>query len=390
MNKLLFLSVCGLWLLTGCVPPQNEIKEEGIEVEGMEVKDEEVNEAKKYYSFCREYYKNRMYDEAIKNCCHAIEDSASYVDAYVTLALTYRAKKDYVEMENIYKKLIEVAPIKGHYALGRLYSDKKEYDNALIEYNKALESDTSYVDALYGIGYVYEKMGKPEAAIKEYKRALKLAPENEGVRYSLGKAYISNKEYEKGIKELEILREAHLEDLDVRRALGDALLSIKKYEKAKKEFEYVAVHSPSDIGSRINLGKAYEGLKDYSGAAQSYKEAISIDTTNTSLYCHLVNFYVKLKKSTDAIKVLKVAKQIDPNNQILYCLAGDVQSDLGSIAFKSKNYSSAKSRYNKAVEEYKNALTGSESEWITYSQKAIKRAKIELKKIKEAEWWDRR
>ena len=91
----------------------------------------------------------------------------------------------------------------------------------------------------------------------------------------------------------------------------------------------------------------------------------------------------------DASKVLKTARQINPDNQILYCLAGDIQSELGSIAFKGKNYSSAKSKYRKAIEEYKNALKGDEVEWITYAQKAIERVKIELKKIKEAEWWDR-
>ena len=368
-------------LVLSCVSSQVEVEEE------IETEKPQVSDAKKYYSFGREYLKNEMYDEAIKNFEHAIEESVSCVDAYVNLGLAYRAKRDYVEMERVYKELIEVAPAKGHYALGGVYTNEKKYEKALSEYKEALKTDSSYVDALYGLGYVYEKIGDSQSAINEYLHALTLDPKNEGIRYSLGKAYISNEQYEKGIKELKILKESHPEDLDVRRALGSALNSIEDYKFAKEEFEYITTYAPSDIISRVNLGKAFQGLKEYDNAVQSYKEAISIDTTNISLYCHLIGLHIELKNLNKADQLLKTALQINPDDQLLHYLSGTVLVNKGDELFNRKEYSASISNYNKAIVEYKLVIKGDDLSLADNAKKAIKSVESKLKRAKEEKWW---
>jgi tetratricopeptide (TPR) repeat protein len=365
--------------------PPPEVQEEEPETKSME-----MSQAKKHYSFGCEYLKNRMYDEAIKSLDRAIEDSSTFVSAYINLGLAYRGKHEYEEMKRVYKQMKDIDPAKGHYALGKLYTDEKNYEEAKREYEETIKVDSGYVDAWYGVGYVEEKMGNTESAIKYYKLTLGLDPDNKSVRYSLGKAYITSGEHARAIEELEILREAHPEDVDVRRVCGEALLATKNYIEAKKELAYVVQRLPYDIASRIELAQAYEGLKDYAGADSVYREGIAIDTTDISTYCHVVNFHVRVKKLSKAKELLKVARRMDPENQILYCLAGDVYSELGNAAFQGKNFGAAMSHYEKAIREYKYALKGGIQEWITYAQKAIKRTEAKFKKAKEEKFWHQR
>ncbi|MBI4723043.1 MAG: tetratricopeptide repeat protein [Candidatus Stahlbacteria bacterium] len=381
-NLYLLLALC---IFIGCVPPP-EVNREIPEVLEPSVKE---TGAKKQYMYGCEYLKNKMYDDAVKCFKHAIADSSTFVSAYMNLGLAYRGKNEYDKMEQVYKEMIVIAPATGHYALGKLYTDEKRYDQAMIEYKEAVKNDSNYTDAWYGIGYCEEKLGNIKSAIENYEHALTVDDKNESVKYSLSKAYISDGEFEKGIRELKNLRTAHPDDLDVCRTLASTLLDTKNFSEAKLEFEYIAQRLPFDILSRVGLGKSCEGLKDYEGADNAYKEAIAIDTTDISLYYYLITLYTGIKKLNDASKYLRLAKQIAPNNTIIHCLAGDIEAEWGDIEFNNKKFSSAIPKYELAMKEYNSALKGDNKEWATYSQKAIERTRAKLKKTKEEEWWDR-
>lgn len=389
-GKVIFCILC-LGLLS-CMS-SSKVRKEEPEIKGKEgeVKErDKISVAKEYYSLGCEDLKNKMYDEAIKNFTKAIEDSSTFVSAYINLGLAYKGKDEIDEMERVYKKIIVIDPTKGHYALGKLYTDKKRYHEAISEYKEALEVDSTYVDAWFGIGYVEEKLGNVKSAIESYQHALRLEPENASVRYSISKAYIMVEEYEKAVKELTVLKEIHPEDLDVRRTLGDALLGMKNYGGAKGEFEYLSGRLPLDISVRIKLGKACEGLKDHKCALQAYKDAISIDTTDIAAYLHLIYLYLGLGNLSEAEQFFNTARQINPEDQQVYYLSGTILVKKGDTFFERKEYKSAIDNYEKALVAYKRVASGDDSCLIDSAKKAIESAESKLKRAKEEEWWHRR
>jgi len=392
VQKILYVvSVC---VVIGCVPPQ-EVKKEEPETEKIEEKGIRpqpgtgMSEAKKYYNFGCEYLKNKMFDEAIKNFKYAIEDSGGFVDAYINLGVAYKCKNEQEETKRVYEKMLKIDPVVGHYALGRLYTDEKKYDEAIAEYKKVIEIDSSCVDAWYGVGYVKEKLGDIKSAIDKYERALKLDPKNNSVRYSLGKTYILNEEYEKGIKELKVLKEAHPEDIDVKRTLGEAFLSIKSYKEASEEFKYIASRLPSDVLGRIELGKSFEGLKDYESATQAYKEAITIDTTNITAYWYLIYLYLELDALNKADEFLGTIKRTSPDKQQVHYLSGTILTKKADKLFEQKEYEGAIANYNKAIEEYKLVFKGEDLNLVDSAKKAIKSTETKLKRAEEEKWWHR-
>ena len=61
---------------------------------------------------------------------------------------------------------------------GNLYYFAERYDDALVAYNTALEMnlDEKHV-AYYDMGMAYEKLGNPEAAEQSYRTAIELSPD---------------------------------------------------------------------------------------------------------------------------------------------------------------------------------------------------------------------
>jgi len=56
---------------------------------------------------------------------------------------------------------------------GNAYSDCKDYNNALIDYDKAQNIFNNYNEAYYNRGIVYERMDKNEDAVEQFKLAYK-------------------------------------------------------------------------------------------------------------------------------------------------------------------------------------------------------------------------
>lgn len=345
------------------------------------------SEAQKRYFFGYDYLKMGMYDEAIKNFESAVQESTTYVDAYINLGSAYMKKQEYGEAQRIYENLIEVVPVKGHCALGGYYLAIRQNDRAVEEYKKALAIDSTSSDAWYGVSYAYEKLGKLDLAIENYKLALKFEPSNDGIRYNLGKAYITKEQYAQGINELKTLLEKHPDDYDVRATYGKALMGTKDFAGALREFTFIAEKSPYDITARINKGKAYEGMKDYKSAVSSYEEAAAIDSTNVSPYCYLLNLYIEISELTKAAQVLQAAKAIAPDDQLLYYLSGSLAIQQGDASFNKKEFEKTKASYNKAISEFKLALQGNDANLVDNAKKAIESAEKKIKRAEEEAWW---
>lgn len=74
-----------------------------------------------------------------------------------------------------------------HYNIGNTYHQKKNYEEALQEYDKSLSSDNVLYQAqsYYNTGNTLFRMGKLLESIEAYKRALELNPDDTDAKYNL-------------------------------------------------------------------------------------------------------------------------------------------------------------------------------------------------------------
>lgn len=104
------------------------------------------------------------------------------VNTFYILGLNYSKLNMFEKAEKELKHAIYLDPKfnKAYIDLAYMYAQQKEYDKAIIEWNKILEIDPDFSDkynVLYFIGLAYNKKEKPDRALEYFLQALQLVPD---------------------------------------------------------------------------------------------------------------------------------------------------------------------------------------------------------------------
>ena len=131
------------------------------------------------------YYHLDIQDEAQKT----LQRTKYYFNdrnIYRNLGLSYTQSGNYQEAEKEFRHAIYLDPkfTKTYIDLAYLYAIQKDYDRAIIEWNKTLEIEPNFSEkynVLYFIGLTYQKKEMPDKALEYFLQALQLAPEDSPV-----------------------------------------------------------------------------------------------------------------------------------------------------------------------------------------------------------------
>ncbi len=123
-----------------------------------------------------------------------------------------------------FQKAVESDPksVKAHLYLAWAYEKKGEKKKAIGEYQKITEIDPNHLDAHYRLGKYYDSVGQKAEAIKEYERVLSLKPSKEKLEKISPVLYAFY--YEQGMK----------------------AYNKKKYQEAKERFQKALKVKPGD------------------------------------------------------------------------------------------------------------------------------------------------
>lgn len=116
--------------------------------------------------------------------------------AYNGIAEVYRDnKKDIDQAMTWYQKALSVKTDerKACFGMGYCLNSKGRYSEALSYLKKAIEKEPTYTAAYVELGYSYFKTGENAQAETNLKKALELNSKNENARYYLGLVYINQK-----------------------------------------------------------------------------------------------------------------------------------------------------------------------------------------------------
>ena len=135
------------------------------------------------------------------------------------------------------------------YAKGQDLSVQGKFEEALVSYQAAVDSDPEFGRAYAGMGVVYGNLRQEEEAEGSYQKALQ-----------------------------------HLDRMSEReryRTLGGYYLLVShNYEKAIENYETLVELFPADGGGHSNLAFAYLSMRDFDKAVVSGGEAVALDPNN--------------------------------------------------------------------------------------------------------------
>ena len=180
---------------------------------------------------------------------------------------------------------------------GSLLVAKKEYQEAIEVYEKALEIKLDYNQAWKGKGNALRHLGRYEEAIEAYEKALQIEPDYYKAWNAKGNALFSLGRYEEAIacydKAIEIQPDYHR----AWKNKGVALGNLGKHEQAIAAFEKTLQLQPDDYNLWYNKGVALHNLKRYEEALACYDKAFELAIENLQQAINLDKKYLEYAKN---------------------------------------------------------------------------------------------
>ena len=186
----------------------------------------------------------------------------------------------------------------------KLEIEQQSYDNAIKDCNKAIELDSTYIDAYYYIGIVNNEKHDYNTAINYFKKAINLNSNNAKVWNQMGFSY---------------------EKLD-------------QFDKAIDSYKKAVGFEPNYALAYYNLANAYKLEKQFDSAIDSYNKAIDIDPEYAFAWLFKGTAYYDKKDYNMAIQLIEKAIELDPTiGEDINNLLSDFKNNLKQLQKKLSN-----------------------------------------------------
>ncbi len=172
-----------------------------------------------------------------------------------------------------------------HYALGRVYFDRQDYERAIENLKKCIDLDPTFAEAYAykgGLPEAYHRIGELEASIRFFTDLIENDPGSSRAHYGLGRSHIRRYDWEEGIAAF-----SRAVELDPGFILAYHSLAYS-YFSINNNFEVVEVshrlyeaaeaagHFEMMSYARMIRGNALYYLGDYGRAVREFSEALQI------------------------------------------------------------------------------------------------------------------
>ena len=275
-------------------------------------------------------------------------------------------EKQYEKAVEMFTALVEHSEIEAKWlpvALswrGGTYRKMKRYDDALKDFDRAIEIDLDYAWAFVHRGINYRLMERYEDALKNFDRAIEIdsdylfALAQRGIHYRLMECY------EDALKDFNCAIEI---DPNYKWAIaqrGYTYHLMKRYDDALKDFNR-AIEIDSDYKWAIaQRGYTYRWMKRYEDALKDFNRAIEIDLDYTWALACRGEYYLIVKQYDEAITDLNRAIELKNSSNWRLYLRALVYKALNQPDKAQSDFANAvkfaKLKYDENPQDWQNTL----------------------------------
>jgi len=184
-------------------------------------------------------------------------------DLYFLMGLCHSLLGHYRKALGLVKKAISLDPyfLEAYDLYGRLCLETGRYDEAEAAYRYILQYDSDAPNTHYMLGVVFARQHKWDEAIKEWERAIEIAPDMDDAIRELGWAWNILGDVERSIHMLRKALELNPYNLQARIDLSAVLIGQRFFKEAMRELEIVLELDPENDLIEELLKEIKEGIK---------------------------------------------------------------------------------------------------------------------------------
>ena len=298
-------------------------------------------QTKKELALC--YHSKKDYTNALKYYDLALKTEPDNLELMANKALTLHAMDNYVSAIELYKEILNKKPNErieqnlaaASIAYGYSLYDKKDYGEAILYFEDAIDLNPKEASAYFGYAMANEKMGCTEIAIENYRQAVSLAPGNVEYVSKLNKLIgantlkneetaeqpVNNTNNQIGIITPVVTAEEPV-SFDMLVHNGNEAYKKQDYTAAIDYYTKAVVYKPSDIAIMQKIANIYKLTGNNAKAISFYDKIIALDTENSDAYFNKGLVYAGMKDYDNCIKCFEKVIQYSPDYPYAYYSLG--------------------------------------------------------------------
>ncbi len=252
-------------------------------------------------------------------------DSAAYVDAALSLALIERSQGDRDAELGLLDEVLRLDEnnLRANAALGEIFLEDKNFQQAELRFEKALESDPNDFVALQGLGNSYLRSDKNKEALDVFTRAIEEDSEYSYVYVDRSRAHMkggnSFDALEDMNKALELDAENGWNYLDRARIYART----GNFEAARDDFGRAIEFNPHIFMNYAYRGQMSAYLGDYAPALDDYRMALKMRPDYYPAYGFAGALYYIEGEYESALFFLNKAYEEEPQKQAYILFAAN-------------------------------------------------------------------
>ena len=208
-----------------------------------------------------------------------IDTPAAEYALHVDLAVEFTKNRRFDEAVTEWNKALDLVPTDpwAYNNLGVALTESGKLDEALVQYRKAVELSPQFAEAYNNLGEALVRKGDVKEAILEFEKAVKLDPGHAVAHSNFGAALARVGRTREAVVELKKAVEAKPDSAEARRNLGHALAEQGDFQAALVQLEEaVKLTDSKDAFALYLLGRVYADLGRIDDAKQAESKAMAL------------------------------------------------------------------------------------------------------------------
>ena len=193
--------------------------------------------------------------------------------------LTWRQIKVWHDSEAVWNRVLSIeGDIEmAHYNLGHAFAEQGKMDEAIKQFNLALQAKPDDARAHNNLGLALAEQGKMDEAIGHYNLAIQSQPDMASAHYNLAQALAGQGKIDEAVRHYNLAIQANPNDAVSHNNLGSILAGQGKMDEAVRHYSLALQARPDYSGARFNLGLTLAKQGKTNEAIAQLRQTLQID-----------------------------------------------------------------------------------------------------------------